>query len=210
MRQISCACLCSIMYCRIVVSFSRSRIAPSDIAEDSISKSNSKNTSPTSYFKNHSAPDNQQDYSSVSSRAGATLFSSPEELQTAGRLVTAATEPEVAVSPSSERASGPEKPPSTHMSYDPTESRSGVLKLSIDNSPKQSLSQPTGEGSLPRRRRTNRTEAQRIQEFHTDPYVAVIEPVSDRALGPWHCTRIDTSFIVVSSALCVVQQMDQA
>jgi hypothetical protein len=172
--------VCFVLCCQVVVSLFRSQVATSDITEDSsVSKSNSKDTSPVSCPQSQFVPDYEKDGpSAVSTIAPVNLSSSLEVSQAPLPLVPAATIPEDAVLPAIECTSRSDEPPSTSMSCHATESSHGA----IDDHAKQLLSQLAFWDPPPRRRRPNRTEPERIQEFHADPYVAEVEHVSGRTL----------------------------
>jgi hypothetical protein len=86
--------------------------------------------------------------------------------------------PESASSPNIERASVSDESPSKDGSV--AESGSGIAKLPIGSHVKEISPQAVRWDAPPKHRRPNRTEAERIQEFHADPHVAEVEPVSDR------------------------------
>lgn len=130
----------------------------------------------------------------------ANLFLSLETTNAPLPQVKASTKLETTPSPNVGRTSGPDESPQVDISCQATESASDVAKLPQNNHITGTLSTSL-RWDTPPKRRSNRTESERIQEFQTDLYVAEVEPVSDKKSL---CTRVDLSCLVVSCFVCAV------
>ncbi|KAF8529831.1 hypothetical protein JB92DRAFT_614830 [Gautieria morchelliformis] len=101
--------------------------------------------------------------------------SSLETTQASLSQVKQVPNPGSAPSPNIERASVSDESPSKDELH-ATESGSGIANFPVGNHVKELSSQAVRWDAPPKQRRPNRTEAERIQEFHADPHVAEVEP----------------------------------
>lgn len=152
--------------------------------EGSTLKSNSKRPSLALCYARSAPGEDHDESSSISATAQINTSHSLETTRSTLSQVVAATYPNYVLAPSIERVNEPDEPDKLTSNWDLSlpnaDSGLGTSKLPTDTHAKQCPSQALRWNAPSGQRRPNRTEAERIHDFHSDPHVAEVEPVSDR------------------------------